>query len=97
MRTLKRLVVIGAALSVFAISFSALAEDHKAGKGSASQMGGKGGKTSTKDIAKGAGGKGGGDGSSGGGVAGAVGDAVGGTVGGAVGGALGGFLGSLGH
>jgi hypothetical protein len=95
MGTLKGLVLVGAALSVFAVSFSAFAEEHKSGKASASQMGGKGGKTSTRDIAKGVAGKGAGHGD--GAVGGAVGDAIGGTVGGAVGGALGGFLGSLGH
>jgi hypothetical protein len=95
MRTLKGLIFVGAALSVFAISFSASAEEHKSGKASVSQMGGKGGKTSTKDIGKSIAGKGGGHGDSG--VGGAVGDAIGGSVGGAVGGALGGFLGSLAH
>lgn len=98
MTTVKRLVVIGAALSIFAASFSAMAEDKKKLTGtSAGQMAGKGGKTNAKDIAsKGLAGKGG-AGDAGGGVGGAVGDAIGGTVGGAVGGALGGFLGGLGH
>ena len=96
MRTVKHLVLVGAALSVFAASFSALAEDKKSTKAPAGQMAGKGGKTSAKDIAaKGLKGKGGGDAA--GGVGGAVGDAIGGTVGGAVGGALGGFLGGLGR
>jgi hypothetical protein len=100
MRTVKRVVLVGAALSVFAASFSALAEDKKSTKAPAGQMAGKGGKTSAKDIAaKGLTGK---DGAksgadAGGGVGGAVGDAIGGTVGGAVGGALGGFLGGLEH
>jgi hypothetical protein len=97
MRTVKHLVLVGAALSVFAGSFSALAEDKKSTKAPAGHMAGKGGKTSAKDIAaKGLKGKGG-AGDAAGGVGGAVGDAIGGTVGGAVGGALGGFLGGLGR
>jgi len=100
MKTLKRFVLVGAALSIFAASFSALAEDKKSAKAPAGQMAGKAGKTSTKDIAaKGLTGK---DGvksgaDAGGVVGGAVGDAIGGTVGGAVGGALGGFLGAMGQ
>jgi len=91
MRAVKLVVLVGAALSVFAASFSALAEDKKSTKAPAGQMAGKGGKTSAKDTAaKGPGGKGGaGAGDAGGGVGGAVGDAIGGAVGG--------FLDSLGH
>ena len=101
MTLVKRLVFVGAALSVFAASFAASADDKKKpATTSTVQTTGKGGKTNTKDIAsKGLGGKGGaGSGAdAGGGVGGAVGDAIGGTVGGAVGGALGGFLGGLGQ
>jgi hypothetical protein len=101
MMTLKRLVFVGVALSVFAASLAASADDKKKpANTSAVQTTGKGGKTSTKgsvkDVAsKGLAGKGGAG--SGADAGGAVGDAIGGTVGGAVGGALGGFLGSLGH
>ncbi|MGC1358165.1 MAG: hypothetical protein WA851_20650 [Xanthobacteraceae bacterium] len=97
MKSATRLVLVAAAFSVFAGSFSALADDKKGPKAPTSQTGGKGG---AKDLAaKGLGGKGAGakGGDHADGVGGAVGDAVGGTVGGAVGGALGGFLGSLGH
>jgi len=105
MRVVKRLVLVGAALSIFAASFSALAEDQKKPTTApAGQMSGKPGKTNTKDSAKdlaskGLAGKGGaGSGADvGGGVGGAVGDTIGGSVGSAVGGALGGFIGSIGH
>ena len=57
MKSVTRVVLVVAALSVFAGSFAALAEDHKGGKGATGQMGGKGG---GKDMAKGLGGKDGG-------------------------------------
>jgi len=95
MTKVKRLVLVGLALSVFVASFSAFADDKKKPTStSAGQMTGKGGKTNAKDFAsKGLAGKGGAGADAGG----AVGDAIGGTVGGAIGGALGGFLGGLGH
>jgi len=101
MTTVKRLVFVAAALSVFAASFGASADDKKKPTTSAVQTTGKGGKINKKDGAKDIASKGlagkGGAGDHGDGVGGAVGDAIGGTVGGAVGGAIGGFLGGLGH
>jgi hypothetical protein len=103
MKTVTRLVLVGATFSVFATSFTALAEDKKKpATTSAGQMTDKGGKTSVKgnakDVAtKGLSGKGGTGSGADGGVGNTVGDAIGGTVDGAVGSALGGFLNSIGH